>query len=73
VITDPLLNPFRRIRRRTLRLEPTAAQLEQLFALVTEGRVPVPLTRRLRFDDAVAALAESRDGSARGKLAVALD
>lgn len=72
VLTDPLLNPFRRIRRRTLRLEPNAAQLEQLFALITEGRVSMPLTRCLRFDDAVAALAESRGGSVRGKLAVAV-
>ncbi len=72
VLTDPLLNPFRRIRRRTLRLEANAAQLEQLFALITEGRVSVPLTRCLRFDDAVAALAESRGGSVRGKLAVSV-
>jgi NADPH:quinone reductase-like Zn-dependent oxidoreductase len=72
VIFDPLLNPFRRVRCHTLRLEPDAAQVAQVFALVAEGRVPVALTRTYPFDDAVKALAESRGGSARGKIAVAM-
>lgn len=72
VIFDPLLNPFRRIRRKTLRLVPSAAKLEQLLALIDEGRVPVRLTRVYPFREAVAALLESRGGRARGKLAVAL-
>jgi len=72
VIFDPLLNPFRRIRRRTLRLEPSAAQTAQVMAMVDEGRLKVHLTRTYPFAQAVDALAESRSGRARGKLAVAL-
>lgn len=72
VIFDPLLNCFRSVRRHTLRLEPNAAQIAQVFALVAEGRVPVSLTQTYAFDEAIAALAESRSGSARGKLAVAI-
>jgi NADPH:quinone reductase-like Zn-dependent oxidoreductase len=72
VIFDPLLNPFRRIRRRTLRLEPSAAQTAQVVAMVDEGRLKVQLTRTYPFEQAVNALAESRSGRARGKLAVAL-
>ncbi|HTN50259.1 MAG TPA: NADP-dependent oxidoreductase [Burkholderiaceae bacterium] len=72
VILDPLLNPFRRIRRKTLRLDLNAAQLEQMLAMIAEGRLPVRLTRSYRFEDAVAALVESRGGRARGKLGVAV-
>jgi NADPH:quinone reductase-like Zn-dependent oxidoreductase len=72
VIFDPLFNAFRRIRRHTLRLEPNVAQIAQVLALVAEGRINVHLTRTYRFDEAIAALAESRSGSARGKLAVAI-
>lgn len=73
VIFDPLLNPFRRIRRKTLRLEPNVAQVAQVLAMVAEGRVPVHLTCTYPFEQAVAALEESRRGSARGKLAVAIE
>lgn len=72
VIFDPLLNAFRRIRRHTLRLEPNVAQVAQVFALVAERRLQVHLTRTVPFDDAVSALSESRSGSARGKIAVAI-
>ena len=72
VIFDPLLNPFRRIRRTNLRLDPNTAQLAQVLAMVAEGRLRVRLTRTYPFDQAVAALAESRSGAARGKLAVAI-
>ena len=72
VIFDPLLNPFRRIRRTTLRLDPNTAQLAQVLAMVAEGRLRVRLTRTHPFDQAVAALAESRSGAARGKLVVAI-
>jgi NADPH:quinone reductase-like Zn-dependent oxidoreductase len=72
VVLDPLLNPFRRVRRRTLRLEPGAAQAAQVLALVDEGRLRVHLTRTYPFERAVDALRESRSGQARGKLAVAI-
>jgi NADPH:quinone reductase-like Zn-dependent oxidoreductase len=70
VIFDPLLNPFRRIRRRTLRLDPKPAQLSQVLAMVAEGRIAVHLTRTYAFEQAVDALVHSRSGQARGKLAV---
>jgi len=72
VIVDPLLNAFRRIRRHTLRLEPNVAQIAQVLALVAEGRIRVHLTRTYPFDEAVSALAESRGGNVRGKVAVAI-
>lgn len=72
VIFDPLLNPFRRIRRHTLRLNPNAAECAQVLALVAEGRIKVPLTRTYPFTQAVDALAASRSGQVRGKIALAL-
>lgn len=72
VIFDPLLNPFRRIRRATLRLEPSMAQIAQVLAMIGEGRLRVRLTKTFPFERAIAALAESRSGAARGKLAVAI-
>jgi NADPH:quinone reductase-like Zn-dependent oxidoreductase len=70
VIFDPLLNPFRRVRRRTLRLDPKPAQLSQVLALVAERRIAVHLTRTYAFEQAIDALMHSRSGQARGKLAV---
>jgi len=72
VIFDPLLNPLRRIRWHTLRLEPNAAELAQVLALVAAGKLTVRLTRTYPFDAAVEALAESRGGHTRGKIAVAI-
>jgi NADPH2:quinone reductase len=72
VIFDPLLNPFRRIRRATLRLEPNAAQIAQVLAMIAEGRLRVRLTKTFAFEQAIAALAESRGGVAHGKIAVAV-
>jgi NADPH:quinone reductase-like Zn-dependent oxidoreductase len=73
VIFDPLLNPLRRIRRHTLRLDPNADQCAQVLALVADKRIKVHLTRTYGFDRAVDALAESRGGQVRGKIAVAID
>jgi NADPH:quinone reductase-like Zn-dependent oxidoreductase len=72
VIFDPLLNPLRRIRWHTLRLEPNAAELSQVLAQVAAGKLTVRLTRSYPFDAAVEALAESRGGHVRGKIAVAI-
>jgi NADPH:quinone reductase-like Zn-dependent oxidoreductase len=72
VIFDPLLNPLRRIRWHTLRLEPNAAELAQVLAQVAAGKLTVRLTRTYPFDAAVEALAESRGGHTRGKIAVAI-
>jgi NADPH:quinone reductase-like Zn-dependent oxidoreductase len=72
VIFDPLLNPLRRIRWHTLRLEPNAAELSQVLAQVATGKLTVRLTRSYPFDAAVEALAESRGGHTRGKIAVAI-
>jgi NADPH:quinone reductase-like Zn-dependent oxidoreductase len=72
VIFDPLLNRWCRVRRHTLRLEPDAGSIAQLLATIAEGRLNVPLTRVLPIDEAVDALAESRSGHARGKLAIAV-
>jgi NADPH:quinone reductase-like Zn-dependent oxidoreductase len=72
VIFDPLLNPLRRIRWHTLRLEPNAAELEQVLAQIAAGKLTVRLTRTYPFDAAVEALIESRGGHARGKVAVAI-
>ena len=72
VIFDPLLNPLRRIRWHTLRLEPNAAELAQVLAQVAAGKLTVRLTRTYPFDAAVEALAESRGGHVRGKIAVAI-
>jgi NADPH:quinone reductase-like Zn-dependent oxidoreductase len=72
VIFDPLLNPLRRIRWHTLRLEPNAAELAQVLAQVAAGKLTVRLTRTYPFDEAVEALAESRGGHTRGKIAVAI-
>lgn len=73
VIIDPLLNVFRQRRSHALRLEPDAAQLAQLLAMVAEQRVPVQLSRVYSFANALDALAESRRGHTHGKLTVALD
>jgi NADPH:quinone reductase-like Zn-dependent oxidoreductase len=73
VIFDPLLNPFRRIRRKTLRLEPKPAPLAQVLALIAERRINVHLTRTYAFEQAIDALAHSRSGQARGKLAVRVE
>jgi len=72
VIFDPLLNPFRGVRRHTLRLEPKASQAAQVLAMIAEGRLRVHLTHVYPFAEAVEALAKSRSGQARGKLAVAI-
>jgi len=72
VVFDPLLNRFRRIRRRTLQLDPNAAETTQVLALVAEGRLKVQLTHIYPFAQAVYALGVSRSGQARGKLAVAI-
>jgi NADPH:quinone reductase-like Zn-dependent oxidoreductase len=72
VIFDPLLNPLRRIRVHTLRLEPNAAELMQVLAQVAAGQLTVRLTRTYPFDAAIEALAESRGGHTRGKIAVAI-
>jgi NADPH:quinone reductase-like Zn-dependent oxidoreductase len=70
LIVDPLLNPLRRIRRRTLRLVPAAAALAELLAMAADGRLPVPLTSTLPLDKAATAYAASRTGHARGKVAL---
>lgn len=72
VIFDPLLNPLRRIRWHTLRLEPNASELAQVLAQIAAGKLTVRLTRTYPFDAAVEALAESRGGHVRGKIAVAI-
>ncbi len=72
VIVDPLFNVFRQRRRHALRLEPAAAQLAQMLAMVAEGRVPVRISRVVSFDRVLDALAESRGGHAHGKLVVAI-
>ena len=72
VIFDPLLNPLRRIRWHTLRLEPNAAELAHVLAQVAKGNLTVRVTRTYPFDLAVEALDESRSGHTRGKIAVAI-
>lgn len=72
VIFDPLLNPLRRIRWHTLRLEPNASELAQVLAQIAAGKLTMRLTRTYPFNAAVEALAESRGGHVRGKIAVAI-
>ncbi len=72
VIFEPLLNRLRRTRWHTLRLEPNAKELSQVLALIADGKLAVRLTQTYSFDRAVDALAESRRGHTRGKLAVAI-
>lgn len=71
MLLDPLLNPFRRVRRSSLRLVPDAGTLEALLARVADGRLPVPPLHRVPLNEAVAALTASRGGHVHGKLIVA--
>jgi NADPH:quinone reductase-like Zn-dependent oxidoreductase len=73
VIVEPVLNVFRRVRWHTLRLEPNAEELTQVLGLIADGKLTVRVTRTFPFDRAVDALAESRGGHTRGKIAVAID
>jgi len=73
LIVDPVLNPLRRVRWHALRLQPNAAELTEILASIAAGRLPVHLSRTYRFDEAIEALAASRGGRVRGKLAVAVD
>lgn len=73
VVFDPIVNPLRRIRWHALRLAPNATQLSQIFESIAAGRLAVHLTRTYRFGESIAALAESRSGRVRGKLAIAVD
>ncbi|MGE5339422.1 MAG: NADP-dependent oxidoreductase [Gemmatimonadota bacterium] len=70
VIFDPLFNPFRRIKRKTLKLDARADDLRALLQWVREGRVRPLISQRFAFADAVAALELSKSGHARGKLVV---
>jgi NADPH:quinone reductase-like Zn-dependent oxidoreductase len=72
LIIDPLFNVFRQRRQHALRLEPAAAQLAQVLAMVAEGRVPVRISRAVSFDRVLDALTESRGGHTHGKLVVAI-
>jgi NADPH:quinone reductase-like Zn-dependent oxidoreductase len=72
VIFDPLLNWLRRTRWHTLRLEPNAKELAEVLALIAVGKIAVRLTQTYPFDRAVDALAASRSGHTRGKIAVAI-
>ncbi|MGE5712624.1 MAG: NADP-dependent oxidoreductase, partial [Betaproteobacteria bacterium] len=55
VIFDPLLNPLRRIRWHTLRLEPNASELAQVLAQIAAGKLTMRLTRTYPFNAAVEA------------------
>ncbi len=70
VIFDPLLNPFRRIKRKTLKLDARADDLRMLLQWVREGRLRPLVSQRFAFADAVKALELSKSGHARGKLVV---
>lgn len=72
VVFDPLLNPFRRLKRRTLRLHANAADIATLLRWLADGRVRPLITQRFAFADTVAALERSKSGRARGKLVIDL-
>jgi NADPH:quinone reductase-like Zn-dependent oxidoreductase len=72
LMVDPILNPLRRVRFHALRLQPNAAELTEVLTAIAAGRLPVHLSRTYRFDESVEALAASRGGRVRGKLAIAL-
>jgi NADPH:quinone reductase-like Zn-dependent oxidoreductase len=72
-VLDPLLNPLRARQRRTLRLQPSTADLATLMQWLADGRLEARISARLPADDAVQALALSKGGRVRGKLVVRLD
>jgi NADPH:quinone reductase-like Zn-dependent oxidoreductase len=70
---DPLANPLSRIKRHALRLEPTNDDLRVLLQWLVEGRIVPRITERFTLAEALAALARSKSGRARGKLVVCVD
>ncbi len=70
MIFDPLLNPLRRVKRHTLKLNANAADLRTLISWVRDGRLRPIISERFEFAHAVQALELSRTGHARGKLVV---
>ena len=70
MIFDPLLNPLRRVKRHTLKLNANADDLRTLMNWISEGRVRPVVSARFEFEHAVQALELSGTGHARGKLVV---
>ena len=73
VMTDTVLNLFRRGKRRVLMLKPDPADLELLMQQVAAGHLRVAVERAFPLVDAAQALMQSRAGHVRGKIVVAID
>lgn len=64
--------PVEGLRTVSLDMQPNVADLERLVSAVREGTLTVPVARRIRLDDAPAAVEESRAGRSVGKTVIGL-
>lgn len=70
IVLDPLVNPFRRTKRYTLRLAVRRPDLDVLLRWMQDGRVRAAISEILPAARTVEALARSKDGHVRGKLVI---
>ncbi len=67
-----LLAPFRGRKVRLVTVKPKGQQLEQIGALMSEGKVEAVVERSFPITEIAAAHAESASGRVRGKIAIAM-